>query len=67
MIHSRTVGERIKMYCIDRLGESADIRYSSHDFIRNGGDALTLQKLMGHKTVEMTMRYVRLFTGDLKL
>ena len=30
-----------------------------------GGDALKLQKLLGHTTLQMTQHYVRLFDTDL--
>lgn len=34
-------------------------------FIKNGGDVLTLQRILGHASLEMTKRYVTLQTGDL--
>ncbi|WP_232822301.1 tyrosine-type recombinase/integrase [Salinicola sp. CR57] len=33
--------------------------FASH-FIMNGGDLLTLQKILGHRTIQMTMRYAHL-------
>lgn len=33
--------------------------FASH-FIQNGGNILTLQKILGHSTVAMTMRYAHL-------
>lgn len=73
-IKERTVQDRIKLYCKSRLGEATDVRCSPHTFrhffavtyIRNGGDLLTLQKLLGHKTLDMTRRYVNLLNADVK-
>ncbi|MBZ9538929.1 tyrosine-type recombinase/integrase [Modicisalibacter tunisiensis] len=33
--------------------------FASH-FMMNGGDVLTLQKILGHQTIQMTMRYAHL-------
>lgn len=38
--------------------------FASH-FIMNGGDLLTLQKILGHRTIQMTMRYAHLSPGHL--
>ena len=35
-------------------------------FLRNGGNALTLQRIMGHSTLDMTKRYVHLTEVDVK-
>lgn len=39
--------------------------FATH-FLRNGGDAFTLQRLMRHGSMNMTMRYVNFVTGDLQ-
>ena len=36
------------------------------NWIRNTGDVFRLQKILGHKTLEMTRRYVNMFAEDLK-
>ena len=35
-------------------------------YIKNGGDAFTLQRLLTHSSMEMTRRYVELFSEDLR-
>lgn len=39
--------------------------YASH-FIMNGGDILTLQRILGHSTITLTMRYAHLSPDHLK-
>lgn len=39
--------------------------YASH-YIMNGGDVLTLQKILGHSDIKMTMRYAHLSKNHLK-
>jgi len=35
-------------------------------YLMNGGDAFSLQKILGHTSLEMTRRYVNLASGDVK-
>lgn len=35
-------------------------------WIKNGGDSLQLQRMLGHSTLSMTEKYVRLFSDDLR-
>jgi site-specific recombinase XerD len=35
-------------------------------YLVNGGDAFSLQKILGHTTLEMTRKYVNLASGDVK-
>ncbi|WP_367618609.1 tyrosine-type recombinase/integrase [Shouchella rhizosphaerae] len=49
-----------------------NVRCSPHTFrhtfakfyILNGGDAFSLMQIMGHSTLDMTKKYVRLFSTD---
>lgn len=49
-------------------GQSAHVlrhTFASH-FVMNGGDILSLQKILGHSTITMTMRYSHLSADHLK-
>jgi site-specific recombinase XerD len=39
--------------------------FASH-FVMNGGDILSLQKILGHSTINMTMRYAHLSSHHLQ-
>lgn len=64
-----TWGDRLEMYS-DQLGvhiRPYDLRHVfSLEYIRNGANAFTLQKTLGHSGMEMTRRYVALINEDLK-
>jgi site-specific recombinase XerD len=35
-------------------------------YLVNGGDVFSLQKILGHTSLEMTRKYVNLASGDVK-
>lgn len=60
----------IRKYNLDRGVSSTSIHKFRHTFARKylvdcGGNAFTLQKLMGHSTLNMTKHYCRVFDSDI--
>lgn len=57
-------------YCHDRGVRQSNIHGLRHNFakgwVQNNGNMFVLQKILGHSTLEMTRRYVRLFAEDIK-
>lgn len=68
-LSTNTWGDRMEHYS-RRLGISIrpyDLRHCfAIQYLRNGGHTLALQKLMGHRDLAMTKRYVNFTTNDLK-
>jgi site-specific recombinase XerD len=62
-------GERLKLYS-QRLGVKITPYHLRHafavQFLRNGGHALALQRVLGHADLTMTKRYVALTQQDLR-
>ena len=60
----------VKRYNKRRGVEQSGLHKFRHGFARtwivNGGDCLKLQKVLGHRSLSMTERYVSLFADDLK-
>lgn len=59
-----------RKYCLDRGIEHTNIHGLRHNFarswIKNNGNMFALQKILGHQTLDMTRRYVKLFSDDIK-
>lgn len=51
---------------VDKTGRHLFRHYFAKNYIQNGGNALKLQKLLGHSTLEETQRYVDLYGQDLQ-
>ena len=57
-------------YCKSRGVEKSNIHGLRHNFakgwVRNNGNMFVLQKILGHSSLAMTRRYVKMFSEDLK-
>jgi len=57
-------------YCQDRGIDKSNIHGLRHSFakgwIKNNGNTFALQKILGHSTLDMTRKYVALFSEDIK-
>ncbi len=68
----RNIQQRLKIY--GRMAGITNIRVSPHTFrhtsaklyIKRGGDILSLQKLLGHSSLDMVRHYVNLWGSDLQ-
>lgn len=57
-------------YCEDREVERTNIHGLRHNFakgwVQNNGNMFALQKILGHASLDMTRKYVKLFSEDIK-
>lgn len=57
-------------YCNSRGVESTNIHGLRHNFakgwVRNNGNMFALQKILGHSSLDMTRKYVKMFSEDIK-
>ena len=57
-------------YCKDRGVNQTNIHGLRHNFakgwVQNNGNMFALQKILGHSSLDMTRRYVKLFSEDIK-
>lgn len=64
------VAHSFSKYCENREVEQTNIHGLRHSFarswVKNGGSAFALQRILGHSQLTMTQRYVKLYAEDLK-
>ncbi len=57
-------------YCKDRGVQKTNIHGLRHNFakgwVQNNGNMFVLQKILGHSSLDMTRKYVKLFSEDIK-
>lgn len=62
--------QALEKYCKDRDVNQHNIHGLRHSFakgwVKNNGNMFALQKILGHSTLDMTKKYVKLYGEDLK-
>ena len=64
-----TIEQDVRKYNISRGVMRTSIHSFRHSYARNyikaGGDVTKLQRLLGHSTIQVTMKYIKLYGNDL--
>jgi integrase/recombinase XerD len=62
--------QAFEKYCNDRGIQKGNIHGLRHNFakgwVQNNGNMFALQKVLGHSSLDMTRKYVKLFSEDIK-
>ena len=62
--------QAFEKYCSDRGVKHTNIHGLRHNFakgwVKNNGNMFALQKVLGHSSLDMTRKYVKLFSEDIK-
>lgn len=73
--HNQQLGENALKLAIEDYNHNRGVaktsvhlfrHYYAKTYIQNGGDCFRLQKILGHKKIEMTMKYANLYGVDTK-
>lgn len=68
--NATNTSKSFRLYCDARGVKHKGVHGLRHTFarlwVKNGGNTFQLQKILGHSTLQMTERYVKLFGDDLK-
>lgn len=70
-LHRRSAQDAVAEYNHSRGVDKTSIHLFRHTFAKNyivsGGNPMKLQKLLNHKSMDMTLRYVNLYDADMKV
>lgn len=62
--------QSFRKYCKDRGVQKTNIHGLRHNFakgwVRSNGNMFALQKILGHSSLDMTRKYVKMFSEDIK-
>lgn len=67
---TRALRKAFGKFCADRGVDKSNIHGLRHNFakgwVQNNGNMFSLQKILGHSSLDMTRKYVKLFSEDIK-